>query len=133
MSLSTVSFHSFRARTYTLRNFMLSLYGKELLTILLLDYRQIAYQDDHGTWNEKTGYDFLYTLSMVCGIGFQFQELRSPSFSYTERSENLPQSFMSAQQPSSPDTLNLNTITNFKPFVKRMHSCCSHTKLFVLT
>ncbi|XP_048059636.1 PWWP domain-containing DNA repair factor 3B-like isoform X2 [Megalobrama amblycephala] len=56
---------------------------------------QIAYQVDHGTWNEKTGYDFLalprqtrgndcgvfvlmYTLSMVCGTGFQFQEMDMP-------------------------------------------------------
>lgn len=55
---------------------------------------QIAYQVDHGTWTEKTGYDFpalprqtrgndcgvfvLYTLSMVCGIGFQFQEMDMP-------------------------------------------------------
>lgn len=56
---------------------------------------KIAYQVDHGTWSEKTGYDFpalprqtrgndcgvfvlMYTLSMVCGIGFQFQEMDIP-------------------------------------------------------
>nr|XP_021331350.1 uncharacterized protein LOC101886291 isoform X7 [Danio rerio] len=97
MSLSTVSFYSCRARTYTLRTFMLSLCGKKLLTTLLLDYRcmKIAYQVDHWTWTEKTGYDFpalphqtrgndcgvfvlMYTLSMVCGIGFQFQEMDIP-------------------------------------------------------
>ncbi|XP_073804062.1 uncharacterized protein isoform X3 [Danio rerio] len=74
---------------------MLSLCGKKLLTTLLLDYRKIAYQVDHGTWSEKTGYDFpalprqtrgndcgvfvlMYTLSMVCGIGFQLQEMDIP-------------------------------------------------------
>ncbi|XP_073789200.1 uncharacterized protein isoform X2 [Danio rerio] len=58
-------------------------------------FRKIAYQVDHGTWTEKTGYDFpalprqtrgndcgvfvlMYTLSMVCGIGFQFEEMDMP-------------------------------------------------------
>ncbi|XP_073804458.1 uncharacterized protein isoform X1 [Danio rerio] len=58
-------------------------------------FRKIAYQVDHGTWSEKTGYDFpalprqtrgndcgvfvlMYTVSMVCGIGFQFQEMDIP-------------------------------------------------------
>ncbi|XP_073804049.1 PWWP domain-containing DNA repair factor 4-like [Danio rerio] len=58
-------------------------------------FRKVAYQVDHGTWSEKTGYDFpalprqtrgndcgvfvlMYTLSMVFGIRFQFQEMDIP-------------------------------------------------------